>query len=60
MKQYECIVPGCSWQTHAEEEAEIVRRASEHMRTAHEGMEVRESTVEQIKSRIRDADKASS
>ena len=60
MKQYECIVPGCSWQTHAEEEAEIVRRASEHMRSAHEGMEVRESTVEQIKARIRDADAASS
>lgn len=59
MKQYECIVPGCSWQTHAEEEAEIIRRASEHMRTAHEGMEVRESTVEQIKSRIREAEASS-
>lgn len=54
MKQYECIVPGCSWQTHAEEEAEVVRRATEHMRTAHQGAEVRESTVEQIKSRIRE------
>ena len=60
MKQYECIVPGCSWQTHTEEEAEIVRRATEHMRTAHEGMEVRESTVEQIKSKIHGDDKPSS
>ena len=60
MKQYECIVPGCSWQTHAEEEAEIVRRASEHIRTAHAGETVRESTVVQIKAKIRDADTASS
>ena len=59
MKQYECLVPGCSWQTHAEEEAEIVRRASEHMRTAHEGVAVRESTVEQIKSRIKEAEASS-
>lgn len=55
MKEYHCFVPGCSWHTRAEEEAEIVRRASEHMRSAHDGMEVRESTVEQIKSRIKDA-----
>lgn len=54
MKQYECIVPGCSWQTHTEEEAEIVRRASEHLRSAHEGVDVRESTVEQIKKKIHD------
>ena len=43
----------------SEEEAEIVRRASEHMRTAHDGMEVRESTVEQIKSRIHEAEASS-
>lgn len=59
MKRYECIVPGCNWQTHAEEEAEIVRRASEHLRSAHEGVTVRESTVEQIKARIREASPAS-
>lgn len=55
MKRYECIVPGCNWQTHAEEEAEIVRRASEHLRSAHEGLTVRESTVDRIKANIRDA-----
>jgi len=60
MKQYECIVPGCSWQTHTEEEAEIVRRATEHLRSAHDGMTVRESTVDQIKAHIREADTASS
>jgi len=54
MKKYECIVPGCTWETHGEDEAEIVRRAAEHMRTAHEGMEVRESTIEQIKAKIQE------
>ena len=60
MKQYDCIVPGCDWKTHAEDEAEIVRRASEHMRTAHEEAAIRPNMVDQIKAHIRDADKASS
>jgi predicted small metal-binding protein len=52
MKYYECLVPGCSWKTHAEDEAEVVRRASEHLRSAHEESTVRPNMVEQIKSRI--------
>ncbi|QKV17088.1 DUF1059 domain-containing protein [Oricola thermophila] len=60
MKQYECFVPGCSWKTHADDEAEIVRRASEHMRVAHQETTIRPSMVEQIKARICEADKASS
>ena len=60
MKHYDCIVPGCSWKTHAEEEAEVVRRATEHIRAAHEGTGIRPSTVEQIKAHIRDSDNASS
>ncbi|MFZ2102624.1 MAG: DUF1059 domain-containing protein [Oricola sp.] len=59
MKQYECLVPGCQWQTHAEDEAEIVRRATEHLRTAHAETMIRPGMVDQIKSMIRDADKAS-
>lgn len=54
MKEYSCFVPGCSWHTRAEEEAEVVRRASEHLRSSHEDAKVRESTVEQIKSRIKE------
>jgi predicted small metal-binding protein len=60
VKHYECFVPGCSWQTHAEEEAEVVRRASEHMRKAHEETTIRPNMVEQIKTHIREADNASS
>jgi predicted small metal-binding protein len=58
MKQYECgsLVPGCTWHTQAEETAEVVRRAAEHLRTAHGETEVRSSLIDQIKARIHDAD----
>jgi predicted small metal-binding protein len=58
MKQYECgtLVPGCPWHTQAEETAEVVRRAAEHLRTAHGETEVRPSLIDQIKARIHDAD----
>ncbi len=34
MKEFHCgsLVPGCEWHTRAEEEAEVMRRAIEHMR----------------------------
>ncbi|PZO82180.1 MAG: small metal-binding protein [Mesorhizobium amorphae] len=53
MKQFECgaLVPGCEWHTRHEEEAEIMRRAAAHLRETH-GQEVRESTLEAIRSRI--------
>lgn len=56
MKQFECgsLVPGCPWHTRAEEEAEVVRRAVEHMRTAHGETVIRETMVDNIKSRITD------
>lgn len=56
MKQFECgsLVPGCSWHTRADEEAEVVRRAVEHMRSAHGETIIRESMVENIKARISD------
>ena len=57
MKKYECLVPGCHWQATAEDDAEIVRRASEHLRSAHEESTVRPNMVEQIKANIKDADK---
>ena len=54
MKSFECgtLVPGCTWHTSAEESAEVVRRAAEHLRTAHGEEEVRPGLVEQIKARV--------
>ncbi|HEY8593709.1 MAG TPA: DUF1059 domain-containing protein [Devosiaceae bacterium] len=57
MKKYECgtLVPGCDWHTRAEDEAEIVRRASEHMKTVHGETEIRPEMVQHIKDRIVEA-----
>ena len=52
MKQYECIVPGCPWHTQAEDSAEIVRRAADHLRSVHSENEVRPEMVERIKQRV--------
>jgi predicted small metal-binding protein len=52
MKQYECLVPGCPWHTSGDNEAEIVRRASEHLREVHGEQVVRPEMVERIKQRI--------
>jgi predicted small metal-binding protein len=52
MKQYECLVPGCEWRTEAQDEAEIVRRAAEHLREVHDEAVVRPEMVERIKQRI--------
>ena len=55
MKTFECgtLVPGCDWATSDEDEAEVVRRAVEHLKSAHEEGEVRESMVANIKKRIK-------
>lgn len=60
MKQYHCgsLVPGCTWRTQADDEAEIVRRAVEHLRTAHGEDMVRPNLVDEIKQRITDAEPA--
>ena len=56
MRLFECgtLVPGCEWHTRANEDAEVVRRAVEHLRTAHGEETIRESMVDNIKARIRD------
>lgn len=56
MRLFECgtLVPGCEWHTRADEDAELVRRAVEHMRQAHGETVIRENMVENIKSRIQD------
>ena len=55
MKRYDCLVPGCKWHTDAADSAEIVRRAADHLRTAHDEAEIRPAMVERIKERIADA-----
>ena len=52
MKQYECLVPGCQWRTQAKDDAEVVRRASEHLREVHGETVIRPEMVNQIKQRI--------
>ena len=56
MRLFECgsLVPGCDWHTRANDDAEVVRRTVEHMRTAHGETMIRESMVEHIKERIVD------
>lgn len=55
MRLFECgtLVPGCDWHTRANDDAEVVRRAVEHMRNAHGETVIRESMVDHIKERIR-------
>ena len=55
MKKYQCLVPGCDWHTQAEDNAEIVRRAAEHLRQVHDEAIVRPEMVEHIKQRIDDS-----
>ena len=54
MRRFECgtLVPGCEWHTRANEEAEVIRRAVEHLRTAHGETVIRENMIGNIKARI--------
>ena len=56
MRLFECgsLVPGCDWHTRANDDAEVVRRAVEHLRATHGETMIRESMVEHIKERIVD------
>lgn len=54
MKEYHCgsLVPGCSWHTRHDDEAEIMRRAVDHLRATHGETIIRETMIEAIRSRI--------
>jgi len=56
MRLFECgtLVPGCAWHTRADDDAEVVRRAVDHMKTTHGETIIRETMVGHIKQRIRD------
>jgi predicted small metal-binding protein len=60
MKEFQCgsLVPGCSWHARHEEEAEVMRRAVEHMRETHGEVTIRESMIDAIRSRIERVDAA--
>ncbi|WP_176085452.1 DUF1059 domain-containing protein [Martelella sp. HB161492] len=60
MKEFSCgtLVPGCKWHTASNDEAEVVLRAVEHLRSAHGETIIRENMVENIKERIRDTTEA--
>ena len=55
MREFQCgtLVPGCNWHTSANDDAEIVRRAVEHLRSAHGETLIRETMIENIKKRIK-------
>lgn len=54
MKEFQCgsLVPGCEWHTRHEEEAEVMRRAVEHIKQTHGETTIRESMLDAIRSRI--------
>ena len=56
MKRFESssLIPGATWHTEAESEAEVVRRAVENLRTYHGESEIRPEMIERIKERIVD------
>lgn len=58
MKRFESgsLIPGATWHTEAESEAEVVRRAVENLRNMHGETEVRPEMIERIKERIVDID----
>jgi len=57
MKQFECrtLVPGCAWQTQADDAAEVVRRAADHLRTVHGEEAVRPEMIDHIKARVHES-----
>ncbi len=54
MNEFQCgaLVPGCDWHTRHHDEAEVMRRAVEHMQKAHGETVIRETMIEAIRSRI--------
>lgn len=56
MKRFECgsLVPGCTWHTEAADSAEVVRRAAQHLRSAHDETIIRPAMVDLIKDRMQD------
>ena len=58
MKRFDSgtLIPGSTWHTEADNEAEVVRRAVENLRNLHGETEIRPEMIERIKERIVDTD----
>jgi predicted small metal-binding protein len=58
MKRFDSatLIPGSTWHTEADNEAEVVRRAVENLRSLHGETEIRPDMIERIKQRIVDTD----
>jgi predicted small metal-binding protein len=58
MKRFDSgtLIPGSTWHTEADNEAEVVRRAVENLRNLHGETEIRPDMIERIKERIVDTD----
>jgi predicted small metal-binding protein len=56
MKRFDSgtLIPGATWRAEADNEAEVVRRAVENLRTLHGEAEIRPDMIERIKERIVD------
>lgn len=56
MKRFDSgtLIPGSTWHAEADNEAEVVRRAVENLRTYHGETEIRPEMIERIKERIVD------
>lgn len=54
MKELKCgsIIPGCDWQTRASTDAEIIRRACNHMRNAHGIEKITDKMMHSVKTQI--------
>lgn len=54
MKEFHCgsLVPGCHWHSADEDTAELVKRAIDHMKTAHGDRHVGPSLVARIRQNI--------
>lgn len=54
MKGFHCgaLVPGCGWHTRHDDEAEIIRRAVDHLRETHGETIIRETMIEAIRAKI--------
>jgi predicted small metal-binding protein len=49
------VVPGCSAVVRAETEAEVMRQAAEHARSAHGIQKIDEATAQKVRAAIRNA-----
>ena len=58
MKRFDSgtLIPGSTWHTEADNEAEVVRRAVENLRNLHGETEIRPEMIQRIKERIVDTD----